>query len=90
MSQRSAFFEQIIKGLLHNFCENGQANQKIGCVVAASPGFVRENFRNHLREAVQKRQHPFLKDILGKMLLANCSNGYKMSLKEIISNPEVN
>lgn len=50
---KSKFFDLVIKLIEQNFSgENIAAYQKVNCVVVGSPGFVMENFYNHLKEIV--------------------------------------
>jgi len=65
-------------------------NSRLGCIVIGSPGFTRENFLNYLKEQAEKRQSPFLRDIVAKSILCHCSTGFQHSLKEMLSNAAVN
>ena len=57
--------------------------------MVGSPGFVKENFYNYLKDVASKKENKFLKDVMNKLVLSHCSSGFKHSLKEILSNTEV-
>ena len=60
---KSRFFDLVIDAILKNFSgENQTAFAKVNCVVVGSPGFVCENFVNHLKDVNQKKSDIFLKD----------------------------
>ena len=92
-SSKSKFYDQIINALIKNFgVAEGSTlvNSRIGCVVFGSPGFTRDNFYNYLVEYADKKQSPFLQDIVAKAIRCHCSTGFKHSLKEMLSNTAVN
>lgn len=92
-TSKSKFYDQIINALIKNFAVaegSNLANNRIGCVVFGSPGFTRDNFYQYLTEYADKKQSPFLQDIVAKTIRCHCSTGFKHSLKEMLSNAAVN
>ena len=56
-SQSNKFFDSVLQALEKSFTgENACYFQKVRCVVIGSPGFVKENFYNYLKDAQQKKQ----------------------------------
>ena len=62
---------------------------KVKCAVIGSPGFVRENFYNYLKEIVDKKQSSFIKDFLSITITEHCSSGFKHSLEELLKSHQV-
>lgn len=84
---KNKFFDNVIATLEKLFTgENVGVFEKVNVVVIGSPGFVRENFYNHVKEVSEKRNSIFLKDVLSKTILSHCSSGFKHSLNELMSN----
>lgn len=69
--------------------ENGYLFAKVKCCVIGSPGFVRENFYNYLKEISDKKQNSFIKDLLSMTIIEHCSTGFKHSLNELLSSQQV-
>jgi len=75
--QSNKFFDAVVKALEQSFTgENSYLFQKVKCVVIGSPGFVRENFYNYLKELATKKSSAFIKDLLSMTLIEHCSTGY--------------
>lgn len=90
-SSKARFFDLVIEQVIKNFTgENQAAYQKVSCVVVGSPGFVCENFVNHLKDVNQKKSDAFLKDFFSKIVTTHCSSGFQHSLKEILSSSMMN
>ena len=52
-TSRARFFDTVIDLVIKNFSgENASVYAKVNCVVVGSPGFVAENFSNHLKDVV--------------------------------------
>lgn len=89
-STKAKFFDQVIANLERNFTGDNKAMfEKIKCCVIGSPGFVRENFLKHMQAEAIRRNSDFLKTILGRVVLAPCSSGFKHSLNELMGNQAV-
>jgi len=84
-SQKNKFFELVVQALEKEFTgENGYLFAKVKCCVIGSPGFVRENFYNYLKEISDKKQSSFIKDLISMTIIEHCSTGFKHSLNELL------
>jgi len=63
--------------------------EKIKCVLVASPGFLNEQFLTHLMQHASKEGLKHISSQQGKFLLVHSSSGFKHSLKEVLSDPQV-
>lgn len=81
------FFDQIIAGMLRHF-----DFQQLKCVIIASPGFVKERFRDYLQAWSERHADTGgrkLLDARSKMLVVHSSSGFKHSLNEVLTDPTV-
>ena len=62
---------------------------KIKGFIIASPGYVKDNFYEYLKEMSEKEEFAKIKANLEKFLLVKSSNGYKDALNEALSDPKV-
>ena len=79
------FFEQMAQALIRHI-----DFKIVKCVLIASPGFLREQFRNYLFDLATRS--PEYKEILenkDKFVLAHSSSGFKHSLNEVLQDPAV-
>jgi len=75
----------VVQALEKEFTgENAYLFAKVKCCVIGSPGFVRENFYNYLKEISDKKQNSFVKDLIGMTIIEHCSTGFKHSLNELL------
>lgn len=89
-SQKNKFFDLVVQALEKQFTgENSYMFSKVRCAIIGSPGFVRENFYNYLKEMVDKKQSSFIKDFLSITITEHCSSGYKHSLEELMKSQAV-
>ena len=56
----------------------------VKCIIIASPGFVRDQFMDHLIAYAQKQGSKVIVDNRSKFLLTHSSSGFKHSLKEVV------
>lgn len=89
-SQSNKFFDSVVQALEKHFTgENSHFFHKVKCCVIGSPGFVKENFYNYLKDLVAKKQSVFLKDLVAMTLVEHCSSGFKHSLAELMQSEQV-
>lgn len=85
---RVKFFEKVINNLLTVLTEHRLASS-VDSYVVGSPGFVKDEFFEFMKEEAKRQGDKLLQEVLAKLILAHCSSGFKQSLNEILSNPEV-
>ena len=80
------FFSKILNQLVK---EINFENTK--CVIIASPGFIKDEFGNYLTDQVNNNLKIYgnIKSNLNKIIYCHSSSGYKQSLEEILSKPEI-
>lgn len=78
------FYEQILQAILRfvNF-------ESIKCLIIASPGFTKDQFFEYMWDQASKRELKQLTENKQKFLVTHSSTGFKHSIKEILSNPEI-
>ena len=81
-----SFFSKILNQLVK---EINFENTK--CVIIASPGFTKDEFGNYLIDQVNNnlKMYGNIKNNLNKIIYCHSSSGYKQSLEEILSKPEI-
>ena len=52
--------------------------------VIGSPGSVKNNFFEYLKESANKKKLKYLNELVHKGILAHCTSGFEHSLKEIL------
>ena len=89
-ASKNKFFDQCVSAFEKAFTGDNQSHyDKVNCIILGSPGFVAENFSKYLKDAAEKKQSSFLKDVCCKTIVSHCSSGYKHSLGELMSNQNV-
>lgn len=63
--------------------------EKIKGFIIASPGYVKDQFFEYIKEMSEKEEFLKIKGSLDKFLLVKSSNGYKDALNEALSDPKV-
>lgn len=63
--------------------------EKIKGFIIASPGYVKDQFFEYIKEMCQKEEFFKIKANLEKFLLVKSSNGYKDALNEALADPKV-
>ncbi|XP_073117741.1 protein PELOTA 1 isoform X2 [Elaeis guineensis] len=61
----------------------------VRCVVIASPGFTKDQFRDYLLLEAERRQLRSIIENKSRLILAHSTSGYKHSLKEVLDAPSV-
>lgn len=83
---KTRFFEKIFNNLLKqiNF-------ENIKCVVIASPGFTKDDFKKYMDEQIDDnpKDNAVIKNNINKFLYTHSSSGYKHSLEEILAKPDI-
>lgn len=78
------FFENVLQSLLKHI-----DFKIVRCLVIASPGFTKDQFRDYLLlEAERRSLRPIIEN-KSRLLLAHSTSGYKHSLKEVLDAPGV-
>lgn len=80
------FFTKILNNLIKeiNF-------ENCKCVIIASPGFTKDEFGNFMIDEINNnlKVYQTIKNNLSKIIYCHSSSGYKQSLEEILSKPEI-
>ena len=80
------FFTKILNNLVKeiNF-------ENCKCVIIASPGFTKDEFGNFMIDEINNnlKVYQTIKNNLSKIIYCHSSSGYKQSLEEILSKPEI-
>ena len=80
------FFTKILNNLVKeiNF-------ENCKCVIIASPGFTKDEFGNFMTDEINNnlKVYQTIKNNLSKIIYCHSSSGYKQSLEEILSKPEI-
>lgn len=78
------FFENVLQSVLKNV-----DFKIVRCLVIASPGFTKDQFRDYLLlEAERRSLRPIIEN-KSRLVLAHSTSGYKHSLKEVLDTPGV-
>ncbi|KAJ6824822.1 protein PELOTA 1 [Iris pallida] len=78
------FFENVLQALLKHI-----DFKVIRCVVIASPGFTKDQFRDYLLLEAERRELRSIIENKSRIVLAHSNSGYKHSLKEVLDTPNV-
>lgn len=80
------FFDQILQAIVRKIDLD-----KIKCVIVASPGFTRDQFGEYMWSQANGKTAAYrtLLDNKSKFLFAHSSTGFKHSIREILSDPDV-
>ncbi len=83
---KKKFFDKILNQLVKqiNF-------ENIKVIIIASPGFTKDDFKKYMEETIENNRKEWadLKDNLNKIIYSHSSSGFKHSLEEILSKPEL-
>ncbi len=83
---KKKFFNKVLNQLVKqiNF-----ENTKV--VIIASPGFTKDDFKKYMEETIENnvKEWSSLKNNLNKIIYTHSSSGFKHSLEEILSKPDV-
>ncbi|PKA61741.1 hypothetical protein AXF42_Ash008571 [Apostasia shenzhenica] len=78
------FFENVLQAVLKH------VNFKVvHCVVIASPGFTKDQFRDYLLLEAERRALRQIIENKSRLILAHSTSGYKHSLKEVLGVPSI-
>lgn len=78
------FFENVLQSVLKHI-----DFKVVRCLVIASPGFTKDQFRDYLLlEAERRSLRPIIEN-KSRLVLAHATSGYKHSLKEVLDAPGV-
>ncbi|KAG0527909.1 hypothetical protein BDA96_06G273900 [Sorghum bicolor] len=78
------FFEHVLQALLKHI-----DFEVVQCVVIASPGFTKDQFRDYLFLEAARRDLRVIIENKQRLVLAHATSGYKHSLKEVLDTPGV-
>ncbi|KAH7664173.1 Translation release factor pelota protein [Dioscorea alata] len=78
------FFENILQAVLKYI-----DFKIVQCVVLASPGFTKDQFRDYLLLEAERRQLRSIIENKSRLILAHATSGYKHSLKDVLEVPSV-
>eukprot|EP01111_Echinosteliopsis_oligospora_P009696 TRINITY_DN2887_c0_g1_i1.p1 TRINITY_DN2887_c0_g1~~TRINITY_DN2887_c0_g1_i1.p1 ORF type:complete len:265 (+),score=76.87 TRINITY_DN2887_c0_g1_i1:287-1081(+) len=78
------FYDQVVESILRHI-----RFDIVKAVIIASPGYVRDNFMQHMMEEAQRKATSVLLENKAKFLVVHSSSGHMHSLKEILASPEV-
>ena len=83
---KNNFFQKILNNLVKQINFNN-----IKCVIVASPGFTKDEFGDFLTDQVENnlKEYGSIKNNINKFIYTHSSSGYKQSLEEILSKPEI-
>ncbi|XP_078434089.1 eukaryotic release factor 1 (eRF1) family protein [Wolffia australiana] len=78
------FFENVLQAFLKHV-----DFKVVQCVVVASPGFTKDQFRDYILLEAERRQLRPIIENKSRIILAHSTSGYKHSLKEVLDVPSV-
>jgi protein pelota len=78
------FFGNVLDTMLRNL-----KFDVLRCVIIASPGFLKDEFVEHMNAEMVRNDIKVLAENKHKFLAVSCSSGHRHSLKEILSDPVV-
>ncbi|KAL6651563.1 hypothetical protein ACP70R_010488 [Stipagrostis hirtigluma subsp. patula] len=78
------FFEHVLQALLKHI-----DFEVVQCVVIASPGFTKDQFRDYMFLEAARRDLRVIIENKSRLILAHATSGYKHSLKEVLDAPGV-
>ncbi|CAL9775694.1 unnamed protein product [Musa acuminata subsp. burmannicoides] len=78
------FFENVLQAFLKHI-----DFKVVRCVVIASPGFTKDQFRDYLLLEAERRELRPIIENKSRLILAHSNSGYKHSLKEVLDAPTV-
>lgn len=82
----SRFFEQILQAVLN---PNNVNFAVIKCLILASPGFVKDQFKDYMMKEAVRRDLKIILDNQSKFLLVHSSTGHVHALNEVLKDPTV-
>jgi protein pelota len=77
------FYEECLKGLL------SMDHDRLKCIIIGSPGFVKDNFYEFIKNSLQAEAMQIHSSILPKILLVHTHSGFKSSLVEALQDETV-
>ncbi|KAF0890649.1 hypothetical protein E2562_004166 [Oryza meyeriana var. granulata] len=83
-SALNKFFEHVLQALLKHI-----DFEVVQCVVIASPGFTKDQFRDYMHLEAARRDLRKIIENRSRIILAHAPSGYKHSLKEVLDSPSV-
>ncbi|KAJ4839345.1 CDP-diacylglycerol--glycerol-3-phosphate 3-phosphatidyltransferase [Turnera subulata] len=83
-SAMKKFFEHVLQAFLKHIDFS-----VVRCAVIASPGFTKEQFRDHLLLEAERRQLRSIIENKSRIVLVHTNSGYKHSLKEVLDAPNI-
>ncbi|XP_020089575.1 protein PELOTA 1 isoform X1 [Ananas comosus] len=78
------FFENVLQAVVKHI-----DFKIVQCVVIASPGFTKDQFRDYLLLEAERREIRSIIENKSRIVLAHSTSGYKHSLKEVLDTPSV-
>ncbi|KAG0480935.1 hypothetical protein HPP92_011793 [Vanilla planifolia] len=78
------FFENVLQAVLKHI-----DFKLVRCLVIASPGFTKDQFRDYLLLEAERRSLRAIIENKSRLILAHSTSGYKHSLKEVLDAPGV-
>jgi protein pelota len=78
------FFEHVLQALLKHI-----DFEVVQCVVIASPGFTKDQFRDYMFLEAARRDLRVIIENKQRLVLAHATSGYKHSLKEVLDTPGI-
>ncbi|KAJ4773108.1 hypothetical protein LUZ62_063252 [Rhynchospora pubera] len=78
------FFENVLQAWLKHIDFS-----IVQCVVIASPGFTKDQFRDYLFLEAQRQDLRTIIENKSRIILAHATSGYKHSLKDVLESPNI-
>lgn len=79
------FFQKILDSILKNI-----NFEVVKCIIVASPGFTKDQFADYITDSTSNnKSYEILQKNIKKFIYVHSSSGYKQSLNEIMTKPEV-
>ncbi|KAG9510000.1 Protein pelota, partial [Fragariocoptes setiger] len=78
------FYDNIIQAIIKNI-----NFAVVKCVIVASPGFVKDQFLEHMWREATKQDMKVLLDNRQKFMASHSSTGFKHSIREVLSDPVI-
>uniref|UniRef100_A0A0N5BZQ0 Protein pelota homolog n=1 Tax=Strongyloides papillosus TaxID=174720 RepID=A0A0N5BZQ0_STREA len=87
-SQHDKALERFYKHISNAFIKNIDLDV-VKCIIIASPGFYKDCFFTYLQNFMETSGRKLTPDDKNKFLLVHSTNGFKHSLKEVLSDPNI-
>uniref|UniRef100_A0A0N5A5L5 Protein pelota homolog n=1 Tax=Parastrongyloides trichosuri TaxID=131310 RepID=A0A0N5A5L5_PARTI len=87
-SQHDKGLERFYKHISNAFIKHIDMDV-IKCVIIASPGFYKESFYEYLQTFLENNNKKLTQENKNKFILVHSSNGFKHSLKDVLSDPGI-